>query len=195
MIGLKRSTSDNEIPVFISELEVAQGGFRLSETNLAANSVVPAGSCMHFDESTRVATVVKTATVNATAGGSAVEYQVKKNHNLVVGDYLAKTVGSAAYEITEIDTTNTDYDVVTVGTTLGAASAFDVLFVSSAEGETAAALPLTPKGLLRSPIELVTGFAQECGVVIRGTAYDRRIPGASATMKTAMPLINFSQSL
>jgi hypothetical protein len=193
MIGLKRTYTDGEIPVFQKEIEVAQGGFILDKANLAANASIPAGTCLTYNEATRVAKVVKTATVNATAAANATTYQIKKGHTFLVGDNVAKTVGGAAFAITAIEVGAT-HDVITVGTTIGAAAEFDVLFQSSATGATAAVLVDTPKGLLRSPLDLVAGFSQEVGAVIRGTVYERRIPGASVTMKAAMPHIVFSQS-
>lgn len=194
MIGLKKTSSSAEIPVFQKEIEVAQGGFILDSSNVPAGKTIPAGSVLNFDESTRVAKVLKTATVHATAASNATEYQVKKNHIFAVGDHVGKAVGGAAYTITAIDTTNANYDVVTVGTTLGAAAEFDVLIQSSAAGASAAALPLTPKGLLRSSLDIVAGFSHEVGAVIRGSVYARRIPGANANIKTLLPLINFSES-
>jgi hypothetical protein len=194
MIGLKKTSTNAEIPVFQKEIEVAQGGFILDTSNIPAGATVPAGSVLNFNESTRVAKVVKTATVHGTAGGSATEYQVKKNHIFAVGDNVGKTVGGAAHAITAINTSNAEYDVLTVGTTIGAAAEFDVLIQSSATGASAAALPLTPKGLLRSSLDVVAGFSHEVGAVIRGSVYARRIPGANANIKALLPLINFSES-
>ena len=194
MIGLKKTSTTGEVPVFQKEIEVSQGGFILDKSNLEASANIPAGTCLHLNEATRVAKVVKTATVHATAGGAATTYQVKKGHQLAVGNNVGKTVGGAAYEITAIDRSNPAYDIITVGTTLGAATEWDVLFESSATGADVAAIVDTPSGLLRSPLDLVEGFEQEVGAVIRGTVYERRIPGASETMKTALPHIIFSQS-
>lgn len=194
MIGLVRTNSTSEVPVFQKEIEVAQGGFKLDTANLAAGDYIPAGSVLNFDEATRVAKVLKTATVHATAGGSATEYQVKKGHLFKVGDKIGKTVGGVGTTISAINTSNADYDVITVAATLTAATQWDVLFESSAIGATNAALAVAPKGLLRSSLDLVAGFDHQVGAVIRGTVYERRIPGASATVKTALPHIIFSQS-
>lgn len=194
MIGLKTTQITGEVPVFQKEIEVAQGGFILDASNVPDGVTIPQGSVLNFNEVTRVAKVVKTATVNATAASNAVNYQVKKNHIFAVGDNVGKTVGGAAYAISAIDKSNADYDVITVGTTLGAAAEFDVLIQSSATGASAAALPLAPKGLLRTSLDVVSGFSHEVGAVIRGSVYARRIPGANADIQTLLPLIVFSQS-
>lgn len=194
MIGLVRTKTTPEVPVFQKEIEVAQGGFSLDQTGFAAGDHIPAGTVLNFDEATRVAKVLKTATVHATAASNATEYQVKKGHLFKVGDKIAKVAGGVATTISTIVTTNADYDVITVAATLTAAAEWDVLFESSATGATAAALAVAPKGLLRSSLDIVAGFNHQVGAVIRGTVYSRRIPGASAEVKTALPHIIFSQS-
>lgn len=194
MIGLVRTKTTTEVPVFQKEIEVAQGGFKLNKANLTGVTSIPAGSVLNFDEATRVAKVLKTATVHANAISTAVNYQVKKGHTFVVGDQVGKVVGGVGTTVTAIDTSNADYDILTVAATMAAAVEGDVIFESSAVGATNAALAVTPKGLLRTSLDLVAGFDHEVGAVIRGTVYNRRIPGASAEIKTALPHIIFSQS-
>lgn len=194
MIGLVRTKTTIEVPVFQKEIEVAQGGFSLDQTGLAAGDTIPAGTVLNFDEATRVAKVLKTATVHATAASNATEYQVKKGHLFKVGDKIAKVAGGVATTISAIVTTNADHDVITVAATLTAAAEWDVLFESATTGATAAGLAVAPKGLLRSSLDIVAGFNHQVGAVIRGTVYSRRIPGASAEVKAALPHVIFSSS-
>ncbi len=190
---VNREISAGGVPVFQQNYENAQGGFTLDTTGLTTGAVVPAGTVMGIDEATRKAKVLKVATLHANAADDAVVYQVKKGHLLIVGDYLAAVVGGKAYAITEIDTTNADYDVLTVGTTLAVAlTAGDALFESSATGAAAAAYATVAKGLLFQDTKV--GVNEPLAVTIRGTVYERRIPVVTAAIKALLPNIIFSQS-
>jgi hypothetical protein len=199
--GLKRTLTVGSAPVFqgyAKDRQIAQGGFLLDTTGLTLDtastpSVIPAGSPIGFDESTRVAKVLKTAKVQTNATNSATAIKVYKGHQFAVGDYVATAVGGAAYAITAIDTSNAAYDQLTVGTTLGVALTADTsyLFQSSATGATAAVFNVAPKGLLWSDARVATG--ESVSVVIRGTAYARRVP-YFADLATALPSIIYSQS-
>lgn len=187
------TTVNTGVPVFQRILETAQGGFTLDDDTLTAGATVKAGTPIGYDESTRVAKVMKVAEMQATATNSATTYRVLKGHQLKVGDYLAKIAGSAAYAITAIDTSNAAYDEVTLATTLGVAMAVgDVLFQSSAIGASAAAASVTVRGLLMNDTVVADGEA--IAVVIRGTVYERRVPKANAAIKALMPNIIYSQS-
>lgn len=194
MKGFVKESVSGTTPVFQKVNETAQGGFRLDITPLTSGETIPAGTPIGYDESTRVAKVVKQAVAQANAASNATAIRVAKGHNLKVGDYFAKTVGGAAYAITAIDTSNAAYDEVTIGTTLGVAvTAGDVLFVSSATGASAAAYGSSARGLLYQDTKVEAGA--DVAVVIDGTVYERRIPGGvAAAVKALMPKIFFSQS-
>jgi len=109
------------------------------------------GALLALDFSAHTAKLVKTAKLNADATDSATNYQILKNHQLKVGEYLAVTKGGAAYAITTINTSNEGYDVITLGTTLGVALTADdgiVFFESSAEGADVAAEKNVANGIL-----------------------------------------------
>jgi hypothetical protein len=202
--GLKRTLTVGSSPVFqgtAKDRQIAQGGFSLYTTGLildapGAESVIPAGSPMSFDESTRVAMLLKTARVYENATNTATAIKVYKGHQFKAGEYAAAVVGGKAYAIT-IDTSNALYDVITVGTTLAVALTADTsyLFQSSATGASAAALNVSPNGLLWSDAKVAVG--ESLSVVIRGTVYARRIP-YFADLVTALSTngakIIFSQS-
>lgn len=192
----KKTVAAGESQVWQRVYETAQGGFALDITGLttlAATAVLKAGTPVGFDESTRKARVVKIAVLHANATNSATTYQVKKGHNFIVGEYMGATAGGAAYAITDIDTSNADYDVLTVGTTLGVAlTAGTGLFQSSATGASAAAYIVTPRGLLFE--DLTPATDKTVSVVIRGTVYARRIPALSSAIRALVPNILFSES-
>ncbi|MEX6691253.1 hypothetical protein QTN47_27335 [Danxiaibacter flavus] len=193
-VGFKRKYGTSDIPVFQGygkDIQLAQGGFLLDTTGLVIGTVLKAGTPMTFDESTRKAKPMATAVVYENAGGTATQYKVKKGSILKVGDNLAKSKGGAAYAITAIDTSNADYDLLTVGTTIGAATAGDVLFASTATGATSAALPVI-KGVLYA--DAVVDSGESVSVAIRATLYARRVP-YSVDIAAALPGIIYSQSM
>jgi hydrogenase maturation factor len=195
MKGITSTSSTQGVPVFQGKVETVIGGFRLDISNLDTGAEVTPGMPLGFDESTRIAKVVKLAIVQANATNTATSIQVKKGHLFKVGDYVAVAVGGAAYAISAIDTSNAAYDVFTVGTTLGAALTADtsVLFQSSATGATAAVYSVTARGLNYSSVTVATGA--DVAAVIDGSVYERRIVGGvTAAVKSLLTKIFFSQS-
>ncbi|RPE05549.1 hypothetical protein EGT74_24510 [Chitinophaga lutea] len=193
-VGFKRTLTTGDIPVFQGDgkdIQLAQGGFLLDITGLPASSVIKAGTPMSFDESTRIAKVIITGVVYENAGAAATSYKVEKGHSFKVGDNFGAVVGDDAYPITVIDTSNAAYDMITVGTTIGAVAAGALVFKSSATGANAAAFAFPPKGLLFAETTVESG--ESVSVVIRGTVYARRVP-YSADLAAALPLIIYSQS-
>ncbi|GAA4328531.1 hypothetical protein GCM10023184_18460 [Flaviaesturariibacter amylovorans] len=173
--------------------ETASGGFALAGYALLAAATVAAGTPVAFDEATRTATVLKTAKLAANATNVATTYNVEKGHHFKVGDNFGAVIGGKAYPITAIDTSNANYDVFTVGTTLGVALvAGDALFQSSATGASAAALMVTPNGLVYEGITVEENAP--LSAVIRGTVYERRIPAIPSAVKSGIPNIIFSKS-
>lgn len=194
-MGITRTVGTNSIPVWQGidkDIQLAQGGFLLTDPGLPTDTVIPAGTPVVYNETTRVAGILGTAVLYETAGGSATDYKLTKGHTLKVGDYLATgAAGGKAYAITAIDRTSSSlYDTATVGTTIGAATAGDLMYASTATGATASAYPVI-NGLLYA--DTITGTGQDVSVVIRGTAYARRVP-YNATIAAALTKIIYSQS-
>lgn len=180
-MGITRTPTKSGIPVYqgtAKDIQLLQGGCLLNTTGLTAGNIIPAGTPVVYDEVTRVASILHNARAQANAGASAVNYPVEKGHSLVVGDYLASgAVGGKAFAITAIDTSNASFDTITVGTTIGAVTAGDLLFASTATGATASALPAI-NGLTYD--EVIVSSNISLSVVIRGTVYARRVPWSAA---------------
>jgi hypothetical protein len=191
-LKFKKTETFGDIPVYQQVHEVSQSGYTLETTGLVAGSILPAGTVIIADDSTRKAKAVKSANVVEVAAADALVYRVAKGSQLSVGDNIALGLKGKAYPITAIDKSNANYDSLTVGTTLGAAAVGVPLFQSSTTGATNSALSATPTGTLYEPT-LIEANAT-ITVVLRGTVYARRIPGVSADVKALLPLIIFSQS-
>lgn len=127
---------------------------------------------------------IYTAVMQANAGASATKYKVLKGHSLKVGDYLYN--GSTGYAITEIDTSNANYDEITVGTTLGAATAGAVLVAGGSS-----ATP-NPQGMVIGHHVVESGMNLEVGIGVIGTVMTVRMKTEmSSTQKAALTGIVF----
>ena len=190
---LKIEKSTGSIPIFQRDHENAQGGFTLDIAGLIYGAKVPEGTLMGFDESTRKAKVLKVAEVFENALATATEVKIKKGHLFIVGDFIGKNEGAGAFAINAIDKTSTDYDTLTLATTLGVAlSSGDALFQSSASGESACTYAVKAQGLLYQEVKAEVNTP--CSVTIRATVYERRIPVVPLEVKALLPNIIFSQS-
>jgi hypothetical protein len=194
-MGLKYSTQKGtgSIPVWQggpTSLELVQGGFALDRTGLPDGFVLQAGTPMVFNEATRTAKPVITGVVFANAGATATDYQVKKGHGFIVGQNFATKTGNKAFPITAINTSNADYDVITVGTTIGAVTAGDFVFASSTTGASNSSFGGV-NGLLYADRKV--DDMETVSIVRRGAIYARRVP-YSADLAAALPLIFYSQS-
>lgn len=193
-MGITKEVGASGIPVWQGtdkDIQLVQGGFVLASTGLAATTIIPAGTPVVYNESTRSAAIMGTAVAQDNAGASDTDYRVLKGHTLKVGDYLASgAAGGKAYAITAIDDSNAAYDKLTVGTTIGAVTAGDLLYASTATGATASAYPAI-NGLLYADTLDATG--ESISVVIRGTVYARRVP-YNTSIAALLDDIIYSQS-
>lgn len=192
-VGYKRTDSTGDIPVFQGtgkDIQLAQGGFYLEKSGLPDGTIVKAGTPMVFNEATRKATVLVTGVVVEAAAADATTYKVAKGHSFKVGDNFAAKPSAAAYPITGIDTSNADYDTITVGTTIGAINANSMVFASTETGASNSSFGGV-NGLLYQDRKIEAGVS--CSVVIRGTVYARRVP-YSTELAAALPHIIYSQS-
>ena len=187
-MNIKKETIKSGIVIFQDDVKVAQGGFLLDDVAFTTEGlVIPAGTPIGFDESTRIAKVCKIGVAQANATNTATTYKVLKGSLLKVGMSINSGAGTAR-SITEIDTTNADYDLLTVGSTIGVAvTAGDAIFVSDA-GYTGV------KGLLYEDATINSNGVVDVAVVLHGAVYARRIPPVPATIQAKLPLIIFSQS-
>lgn len=177
-IGFERRYATGHIPVFGPDAVSYPGGFLLVITGLTLGATIPAGTPLVVSESARTATILHNGVAQADAGGTATAYRVNKGHTFAVGDNLASgATGGKAYAITAIDSSNAAYDELTVGTTIGAVTAGDLLFASTATGATASALPAL-NGLLYD--EVVVTSKTSVTAIQHGQVYARRVPYSAA---------------
>lgn len=120
--------------IFDYVLEDIPGGLSLDKTRIpSALKYMAAGTLLNVNKSTRVAEIIKTAVCVAdSADGDNV--RVAKGHLFAAGDYV--TDGYVVAAITSITTTEDDYDILVVATTL-VNYATGVVLAESAVGKVA----------------------------------------------------------
>lgn len=191
MQNVKTTESRSDV-VFQSVLETRLGGLTLAIADLVED-VVYAGTPIGID-SNKLGHIVKCATMQATAANDALDYKVLKGHAFKVGDHICSAEGAKAQTITAITTTETAYDTLTVGTTLGVEVASGAwLYQSSvASQSTASDLKYDPIGLIGEDHDVTTGDNILCSVVLRGTVIaDNILPLVGTVITAKLPLIRF----
>lgn len=122
MLKIERNSDSRVIKAILHRLADVPGGVTVSVADLGG-SVLKEGTPLAYSSSDAMYHVCKTALIVTDAANNATTYDVAKGHHFKVGDRFA-TEGANGQAITAIDkTTNTDKDVITVGTTLGVAIA------------------------------------------------------------------------
>lgn len=186
---VKKTTETRALIAFATKLEDIQGGGTVAIADLA-QAVVNEGTPLGVDAN-GIYHVVKTAKMQADAAADATTYAVLKGHNFKVGDFVTKAAGAAAYAITAIDTTNEAKDVITVGTTLGAASEGDILIHAAAESADASVAKHKTIGLVGTGFDVIAGDNHTTDIVVRGSVKEALCPPITAAIKAEIPLIRF----
>ena len=191
-LNLVREYMDEGIVVFSKVFELFTGGFSLTSSTLSGfpEMKLPKGSLVKVDEDARTATPIKTAKV-AKGGGGTDDILVEKPHFFQVGDTIALTVDAKAYNIDGITATG-DYDEISVGTAIDTATAGDVLFESSDNGETAAAINTIANAVTRYDSYLKAGSGVTAA--LRATVYKNRIQPHQEGHLADVEFIHFSES-
>lgn len=190
------SSNDSERPLMLEKiLEDIPGGGTIEKDDFkSVTEAMPEGTLLAKD-SNGLYHPVKTAELYEEAAVDATAYKVKKNHEFKVGEFFmdaGKT--SKAYAITAIDTSNADYDSITVGTTLGKVLAVGTVMVqASAQAATlgAGTYKYTPDGIALNSVDL-TKANLGCGILVRGTVIQSLLPyPVDSNIKALLPLIRF----
>ena len=122
-------------------------GVTVCSSELVAGGILQEGTALGGKDAAGLYHVVKTARLTEDATATTKAYKVAKGHHFKVGDFIMLKVGAKAYKITSINTSETLYDTINVGTTLGeAATAGAALVLAAAESaDTTSAFKYVPK--------------------------------------------------
>lgn len=203
--GINQSVSGGGImPIWLNlkDLQVEVSGANVSNAP-DFDVMIPGGTPIEYDAEALTAKLCIRLEVYEDAASDAVEYKVKKDYGLIyapiynVGTDIMKmpttlTGTGAAYDITDIDTSSPLYDVITLSTTLGAATAGDILAEADDNGASGNSLLAVANRLMRDQVYHQGTLQDSCAPVYFGNVYANRIPKLSAEEMANMPQINFS---
>lgn len=118
MIGIAYDLT--EFPVTAENCDVASihrrtGGFNLNDASLVSGSYLPPLAPLAIDFATRKAVAVKNVKVVENAAANATAIKVKKESLAYTGMFLGN--GSLAKQVTAVDRTNANYDLLTISLT------------------------------------------------------------------------------
>lgn len=117
-LTIKRKKDNRVVKCILHRVADIPGGVTVSVANLGGSALFEGTPLAVGSDGMFV--VVKTAQIVSAANATAKTYEVAKGHHFVVGDRFA-TAECAGQIITSIDKSDPAKDVITVGTTLGAA--------------------------------------------------------------------------
>ncbi len=191
---VKKESEYQNNPVIKTVIEVLTGGATIAAADFDTSvyKELKAGSIVGKD-SNGLFHVLKTAKVHANVAIDATAIQVKKGHGLKINDVIVDTgLTLKADKIIAINTSNADYDELTIEAAIGALTSADIIVVAAAEANAGAGtFKIDPIGLTINPVDL-TLQNQTSGVLLRGTVNETNMPQyVDANIKASLPLIRF----
>lgn len=145
------------MPVFWrGEAKILPGGYKLSQT-FPKGTVIPKGTPLHIAIGTLTAAVSKYAKV--VSGGTAAKPIVPKGTLFQINDIVMKEGGTTGVTVSSIDTSNADYDVLTLSSAISGLMADDVLIEATATSSSAA--KYEPNAVVGEDTEPLAGSDQD----------------------------------
>lgn len=172
-------------------------GVTVCSSELVAGGILQEGTALGGKDAAGLYHVVKTARLTEDATATTKAYKVAKGHHFKVGDFIMLKVGAKAYKITSINTSETLYDTINVGTTLGeAATAGAALVLAAAESadttsaDTTSAFKYVPKAMTGDSYDVEALNNHFVTAVTIGQFKESVIPAVSDDIKAALPGIS-----
>lgn len=146
---------DNRTPkVFMHQVADIRGGVSVKTSELGGD-YIKEGAVLTAPDANGQCHVVKVGDVYAAVGASETTVKIKKFHNFKVGDFILIAIGGLASTITAIDTSNKDYDTLTIDQALGAIEIGGQIVEAAAKSTTTtSALKYTPFSLVGTGKEI-----------------------------------------
>lgn len=127
----KTAFSGNTPVIWRGECKMLPGGFKPKQT-FPIGTVLRIGLFIQVDFNDMTAGVLKLAEVQT--GGSTTAPRVPKGHLFAVGDKVQKYGDTKHTTVQSIDTSNADYDVITLAAEITGLAAKDILIESDGQG-------------------------------------------------------------
>lgn len=142
-IEFKKTAVSGRFPeIWRGECKMLPGGFKPLQ-NFAVGTVLRRAALLEVNFENMTAAVIKLADV--LGGGTTKNVRVAKGHYFAVGDVITKVGdGKSTPSISSIDTSNVDYDVLTLSAAYTGLTAGDTIVESVAVGSGDATSKYTP---------------------------------------------------
>lgn len=121
-------TYSGNMPVFWRKAEIAPAGFKLLQT-FPKGTVIRKGTPLHIVHGTLTAAVSKSA--NVVTGGTTTKPRVSKGSLFQANDVVMKEGESTGVTISSIDSSNSEYDVLTLSSAITGLTSGDALIEAS----------------------------------------------------------------
>lgn len=145
------------MPVFWrGEAKILPGGYKLLQT-FPKGTVIPKGTPLHIVIGTLTAAVSKYAKV--VSGETTTKPRVSKGTLFQIKDIVMKEGGTTGVMVSSIDTSNADYDVLTLSSAISGLAADDVLIEATATSNSAA--KYEPNAVVGEDTEPLSGGDQD----------------------------------
>ena len=145
------------MPVFWrGEAKILPGGYKLLQT-FPKGTVIPKGTPLHIVIGTLTAAVSKYAKV--VSGGTTTKPRVPKGTLFQINDIVMKEGETTGVTVSSIDTSNADYDVLTLSSAISGLVADDVLIEATATSSSAA--KYEPNAVVGEDTEPLSGGDQD----------------------------------
>lgn len=145
------------MPVFWrGEAKILPGGYKLLQT-FPKGTVIPKGTPLHIVNGTLTAAVSKYAKV--ISAGAAQKTRVPKGTLFQINDLVMKEGGTTGVTVSSIDTSNADYDVLTLSSAISGLGEGDVLIEATAASSPVA--KYEPNAVVGEDTEPLSGGDQD----------------------------------
>lgn len=144
-----RKSKETRTPkVLMHKVADIRGGVSVKTSELGGD-YLPEGAVLTAPDSNGLTHVVKFAATTAAVGASDTSIKVTKYNCFKVDDFVMAETGAKAYAITAIDSSNKDYDTLTIGTAIGAVTKGSFVMEATEESST------TTSALKYEPLAIV----------------------------------------
>lgn len=185
-LQIKRKNDQRVVKCILHRVADIPGGVTVQSSNLGGSALfegTPIGV-----GSNGLYAVHKTAQIITAAEATATTYEVAKGHHFQVGDRFA-TSSCNGQTITAIDKTDPAKDVITVGTTLGAAiKAGETAFESSGANK---AFKVTPFAIVGSNFDVLPGENVFVDAWVIAVVREANAPAVNDTSKASLKNIAY----
>ena len=123
-----------------------RGGVAVKTSELGGDYLAE-GAVLTAPDADGLCHVVKVAVAVADAAATDKTIKVAKFHNFKVGDFVTPAPAGKAYAVTAVDASNKEYDIITVGTAIGAVAKGACIVEAKAESASASELKYEPKAI------------------------------------------------